>query len=304
MESNLYDELKKKYSLTRKQFLSIFHLIAKRKISNVHAVPQPKAIILGAQPGAGKTELQKAAEDKLYHNTVICNADDLRDFHPKAPEIKSKYPELYPELTSGYAQKWNDALCQVCRSLRLNYILETTFSSGERLNDTIKDIKASHYKVDIMLLAVNPQLSLLGTYMRYEVSMETVNGGRKVSKLAHDQRFNAITGTIQAITKKPLFDDIYLYSRSIVVEYSDLIEGVTLIARNPFDILKIYKEEVEREWNPKLKEYFKTNYENVLEKMIKRGAPTSEIEFFKKELDLYPIQEEKQAFIPKRGRRM
>lgn len=87
----------------------------------------------------------------------------------------------------------------------MNYILETTFSSGERLNETILELKNNGYKVDIMLLAVSPKLSLLGTYVRYEESMQELGLGRKVSKEAHDSRFNAIPATIEAVSLKRFF---------------------------------------------------------------------------------------------------
>lgn len=307
MEDNLYEhieQLKNRYKISDTLFRETFHMIIKQATKGCLFNSAPMAIITGAQPGAGKTELQKIAEDKLKGNVVICNADNFRDFHPLAHEIKKKYPELYPELTAPYAQKWNDLLSQYCRHNRLNYILETTFSSGERLNRTIQELKESDFTVDIMLLAVHPRLSLLGTYMRYEDSLEKNDLGRKVSKQAHDSRFNAITDTIRAISNPRLFDTIYIYSRSIVLHYSNLIEGVTLIAYNPKDILNVYLEEINNSWPDKLDKYFKKSYLDVLNKMSKRNAAQSEIDLFEKELGfkIAPIQEPEQT--KRRGRRM
>lgn len=302
--SEEFESLKNCYKISESIFERTLRVIIEQFTYGCFPETAPTAIITGAQPGAGKTELQKVAEGKLNGNVVVCNADNFRDFHPLSHEIKLRYPEQYPELTAGYAQKWNNLLCKYCRDNTLNYILETTFSSGERLNGTIQELKDNGYTVDIMLLAVNPRLSLLGTYMRYEDSIEKNGLGRKVSKEAHDSRFNAIADTIRAISDPKLFDNIYIYSRSIVLEYTDLIEGVTLVAHNPKDILKIYTEEIQNSWREKLIEYFKKSSIDVLKKMNKRGAPRSEIDLFKKELGLTIVPVQKQSVPKKRGRRM
>ncbi|MDQ8015083.1 MAG: zeta toxin family protein [Flavobacterium nitrogenifigens] len=298
------EQLKKRYKISNYLFEQIAQGIIQQYTNGYSSNPSPTAIITGAQPGAGKTELQKLAEHKLNANIVICNADNFRDFHPSAQEIKSKYPEQYPELTAIYAQKWNDLLSQYRRDNQLNYILETTFSSGQRLNETIFELKIMGYNVDIMLLAVPPKLSLLGTYMRFEESIEKNNLGRKVSKEAHDSRFNAILKTINAISNEKLFDNIYIYSRSIVLKYTNLVEGVTLIAHNPKDIQSVFLEEINNEWQPKLKEYFKNSCHDILKKMEKRSAPQSEIDLFIKELGLEVIPAQKTEIPRKRGRRM
>lgn len=298
------EQLKKHYKISNYLFEKTAKAIIKDLTDGCSSNPFPTAVITGAQPGAGKTELQKLAEDKLNNNVVICNADNFRDFHPLAQEIKAKYPEEYPELTAIYAQKWNDVLSQYCRDNQLNYILETTFSSGERLNKTIFELKIMGYNVDIMLLAVPPKLSLLGTYMRYEESIEKNKLGRKVSKEAHDSRFNAILKTINAISNEKLFDNIFIYSRSIVLKYTNLIEGVTLIAHNPKDIQSAFLEEINNEWQPKLKEYFKNSCHDILKKMEKRNAAQSEIDLFTKELGLEVIPAQKAEIPQKRGRRM
>lgn len=278
--------LKKRYSIPTSLFEQILEIIIEQSSFGCTSDISPTAVITGAQPGAGKTELQKVAEAKFRGNVVICNADNFRDYHPLAHEIKLNFPEHYPDLTADYAQKWNDRLCEYCRENRLNYILETTFPSGNRLSNTIVELKENGYRVDIMLLAVHPRLSLLGTYMRYEDSMEKTGLGRKVSREAHDLRFNSITETIRAILTPSRFDNIYIFSRSIVLEYSDLIEGVTLVAHNPKDPLSVYREEIQNPWQEKLKEYFRKSRVEVLRKMHKRASSQREIDLFKKELNL------------------
>lgn len=161
---------------------------------------------MGAQPGAGKTELEKVARYELGDNVVTCNADLFRDYHPYAETIKRQHESLYPELTAGYAQAWNNGLRAYCEANRLNYILETTFSSGQVMNETIRELKEKGYHVEIKLLAVHPKLSLLSTHIRYEEMKQKEETGRLVTKEAHDQRFAMIKPTLELVQSAALYD--------------------------------------------------------------------------------------------------
>lgn len=296
------EHLKLKYALSSIEFEEGLNDIITHFTKNKTPSGKPKVIILGAQPGAGKTELQKEAEYKLLMNSVICNADNFREYHPFSPEIATLHTAEYPEVTAEYAHKWNDELCRHCRKRKLNYILETTFSSGERLNATIREIKKDGYQVDIMLLAVNSRLSLLGTHMRYEDTLKKSGVGRKVSREAHDSRFTAIPNTIQHVKDAGLYDNVYIYTRSVVLTQSTLVEGVSLVAHNPNNPLDIYREELNRPWSKKLSQYFETSCDKVLASMKSRDASLEELETFRKNVGLNPIQ--KQVLERRRGRRL
>lgn len=159
------ESLKSHYRLSNIEFQEIQQLINKIYTNQVSPADEPIAIILGGQPGAGKSELITAAQHLAKNNIVICNADNYRDYHPHSDDIKKEHERLYPEITVDYAQAWNNGLRFYCEEHRLSYVLETTFSSGSVMNDTILDIKSKGYQVVIMLLAVNHRFSLLGTYI-------------------------------------------------------------------------------------------------------------------------------------------
>ncbi|KQS32459.1 zeta toxin family protein [Pedobacter sp. Leaf194] len=157
------EELREKFRLSDREKAILSEIIIGDFTKNIKAEEKPVAIILGGQPGSGKSELTTAALKMLKGNAVICNADEYRDYHPKAEEIKENHEEFYPELTVDYSQPWNNELRAYCEGHKLNFILETTFSSGQRMNDTIKQIKAKGYQVYLLVLSVNEQLSFLGT---------------------------------------------------------------------------------------------------------------------------------------------
>ena len=122
---------------------------------------------------------------------VECNADNFRAFHPLHDDIVKESPIYYPDLTSKFAIDLNNMLVQHCLDNGLDFILETTFSSLGRMNTTIKRFKKKEYIVNIMILAVNPQISYLNTLTRYETMLTGKgNFARKVGNERHDSNIS------------------------------------------------------------------------------------------------------------------
>ncbi|MDB5086494.1 MAG: hypothetical protein JWR09_488 [Mucilaginibacter sp.] len=251
---NLID-LKEKYKLTSEKFQQIQEQIIDIYTRSITPTDTPTSIILGGQPGSGKGELITIAQKMIHDNLVICNADDFRDFHPDSDEIKSLYEIDYPEITVTYSQSWNDGLRTYCESNRLSYVMETTFTSRERMNDTIREIKGKRYNIILLLLAVNERFSVLGTYLRYE-EMKFVSGyGRRVSKKIHDEKYKLVPETLRVVQEAKLYDQLFIYGRKHVEE-NHLNAGIELIAANPVNPLLIYLEERDKSWSFHTKKYF------------------------------------------------
>ena len=82
---SVLSELHAKYLLSQKEIEQIGQVIIDHFTAGIFlAAATPKVVILGGQPGSGKSELTETAQSMLGENTVICNADEYRDFHPKS----------------------------------------------------------------------------------------------------------------------------------------------------------------------------------------------------------------------------
>jgi predicted ABC-type ATPase len=248
-------DLKEKYKLSPTQFRQIQEQIINIYTRKATPCNPPTAIILGGQPGSGKGELITVAQKILQDNIVICNADEYRDFHPQSNEIKALHEGEYPEITVEYSQPWNNGLRAHCEQYRLNYVMETTFTSKERMNTTISDMKAKGYRVIILLLAVNERFSLLGIHLRYE-EMKTASGyGRRVNKKIHDDKYHLVPETLKLVQDAKLYDQILLYRRK-QVEENHMRGGIELFATDPIDPLAVYFNERDKDWSHRTKKYF------------------------------------------------
>lgn len=282
-------ELVKKYELPDKQIQQIQNHIIKTETYKKYSVESPKTIILGAQPGSGKTELQKIAEQDFKYNAVICNPDNFRDFHPQALEIKKNHERLYPELTSKYAHRWNLGLQRHCRENKLNYILETTFKDGQQLNQTISAIKTHNFGIDIMLLSVNAKLSIVGIHARFEDQKSRKDFGRSVSLTEHNMRYKALPLALKEVADAALFNNISIYGRNIFVDGETYKSGIHLVAKNPtgkFSITDVFIKERDRALSHKEVSFLNVEIKNVISLMDKRHADISEINSFKESLGI------------------
>jgi hypothetical protein len=235
--------------------------------------------------------LERITRTELGGNVVNCNADIFRDFHPQAEEIKQRFENYYPQITAPYAQEWNKGLREYCEANRLNYILETTFSSGPKMNETISELQQKGYRVEIKLLAVHPKLSLLSTHVRFEEMKLKENTGRLVGKEAHDNRYYMLAPTLFVVQGAELYNKLQLYGRSITMDGNTYQQGVSLIGTNPTNGVQLLQEEIDRKWTAEVKAFFDDRVHYVIDLKIQRNASQGEITVFRNEMKSeYPTQ--------------
>ncbi|WP_259069933.1 zeta toxin family protein [Mucilaginibacter sp. X4EP1] len=277
--------------MSESRFHKVQEIIIRDTTYGKHAADSPVVVILGAQPGAGKTELERITRTELGGNVVNCNADIFRDFHPQAEEIKQRFENYYPQITAPYAQEWNKGLREYCEANRLNYILETTFSSGPKMNETISELRQKGYRVEIKLLAVHPKLSLLSTHVRFEEMKLKENTGRLVGKEAHDNRYYMLAPTLFVVQGAELYNKLQLYGRSFTMDGNAYQQGVSLLGTNPSNGVQLLQEEIDRKWTGEVKAFFDDRVHHVIDLKTQRNAPQQEITAFRDEMKTeYPTQ--------------
>ena len=279
-------ELEKVYHLDDKQADAIGKIIIETFTASVNPVENPVAIILGGQPGSGKSELITQAQAVIGKNGVICNADDYRDYHPKSDEIKEKYEEFYPDVTVRYSQPWNNSLRAYCEQNRLNFILETTFSSGETMNETIRALKGKGYTVYLMVLSVNKRLSYLGTRLRFEGMKAQYGYGRSVAKDIHDSKYEQVVTTLQTVQNAKLYDKLFIYGRAGRQKVKGMHNGLIMISENgPAPVID-YINEREKEWSDNDLRFFNDDVLYLIRLMVDRRADYKDLKYV---LDIFQV---------------
>jgi predicted ABC-type ATPase len=160
--------------------------------------PSPTAIVLGAQPGAGKT----VALDHLLRShpepVVALFADDFRAAHPAYESLMATQPQNMPAATSQASGAWLHMAIEHGIENRWNIAWETTFRSTDALAADVGTAAAAGYRVEVSALAVPRAESLLRTVER---CINQGPAGRVVHVEDHDAPYHQAPKTLTRLSE-------------------------------------------------------------------------------------------------------
>ena len=179
----------------------------------------PTAYILGGQPGAGKTVLQKQIR-KNNKNIIVINADSFREFHPCFDEIQYAFGNDSPKYTQPFINQVTERLIEELSTEKYNLIIEGTLRTAEVPVNTCKSLKQKGYRVELHVMSVKRVISYESTLLRYELAIEQGEIPRATAKAHHDKVADVIAGNLDVIYQSKAFDDIKLFNRQGECLYS------------------------------------------------------------------------------------
>ena len=259
---------------TDEEFQKAFQQILKFYKLRYTSQENPKAFLLGGQPGAGKSALENMIN--IEDEYVSISGDDYRKFHP----LYDKLNKIYGKDASKYTQKWSgemvEHLLKEARKEKWNVILEGTLRKAELPIREAKDFKENGYSVELYVVAVKPEKSYLATLQRYEEMIVRCRIPRMTPKEHHDLVVNDIGNNLETIYNSKAFDNIKLFDRENNLLYN--------YKKSPDISPKIILEkEFYREWKIEEIKNFKEKWENLIKMVENREALFEEISELKNE---------------------
>jgi len=228
----------------------------------------PKVVLLGGQPGAGKSGLENMVNIKK--NYVSISGDDYREYHPRFKEINLEYGREASKYTQQWAAEITEKLIKELRKEKYNLIIEGTLRTAELPLKEANAFKKAGYNVELNVVVVKPEKSRLGTLERYEAMLKQGKVPRMTPKEHHDLVVNNIGNNLEIIYNSKSFDNIKLFDRENNLLYN-YKESPNV---NPKDILN---KEFNRVWKKGEIEEFKEKWENLIKIMESRKALIEEI---------------------------
>ena len=259
---------------TDEEFQKAFQQILKFYKSRYSSQENPKAFLLGGQPGAGKSALENMIN--IENKYVSISGDDYRKFHP----LYDKLNKIYGKDASKYTQKWSgemvEYLLKEARKEKWNVILEGTLRKAELPIREAKDFKENGYSVELYMVAVKPEKSYLATLQRYEEMIVRCRVPRMTPKEHHDLVLNDIGDNLEIIYNSKAFDNIKLFDRENNLLYN-YRENLDISPKN------ILEKEFYREWKIEEIKNLKEKWENLIKMVENREASLEEISKLKNE---------------------
>lgn len=218
-------EQEKRFRLSPEKSASIYEKIERHYFKNTDPSNNPEAIVLGGQPGSGKSALlEKSKTEFDGANVVTINGDELRYFHPQYREIQKFDERRFAEHTDPQTRPWTKQLFDRTIETRRNVVFEGTMREAGPITATMRELREHGYKVTARVIAVNERESIAGVFRRYEEQKAAKGFGRWTNLNAHDEAYKGMPETISYIEKHKLADRVEVYSRTGQLLYSNQIQ--------------------------------------------------------------------------------
>ena len=173
----------------------------------------PTGIVLGGQPGAGKTTIQKVMYDKFQPSITIINADEYRKYHPMFEQIIEEHGKNYPEYTGKFSGTVAERFLSEVIKQKRNIIIEGTLRTAEVPLSTCRNFNKNGYETILAVMATKPEISYLSTILRYEKMHQIGMMARVVNKEHHDKVVMNLASNLKKIHEENAFNHILIYNR-------------------------------------------------------------------------------------------
>lgn len=172
----------------------------------------PRLVVLGGQPGSGKSLLAQKILTR-NKNMVFINGDELRSFHPKLTEISMRYPLDTAAATDADVRRWTSELFEEARSRRIDILFEGTLRTS-LICETIDVFFSDGYRVDIVVAAVHPLESRFSIFARYLLRVASDGYARFTPASGHEDALSGMPNTLRQIVTEGKTSSIMVVDRN------------------------------------------------------------------------------------------
>lgn len=184
---------------------------------------RPQMILLGGQPGAGKTAVLIASHAELDQSgpTIRIVGDDLRSYHPQFRAFQKQDPETASQFTQADAGRWTEKLLAAAAERKVNIVFETTMRTPENVARVIGMARVAGYEVEARAVAVNPRLSWQGNHFSFEEMLHAGDAARIPPRHIHDAAVAGLRFSLEKLESENLVDRVQLRTRGGTILYDN-----------------------------------------------------------------------------------
>lgn len=205
-----------RFSLPADRLREIYLLsVGPRLFRGADRMDHPTAVILGGQPGAGKSPIEAEASHKFQRSggIVAIIGDDLRAFLPHYQQLQAADDRTAAFYTDRDSGRLVEMAITEASARRVNVLVEGTMRNPDVVARTLGQFRSAGYATDARALAVSPELSQLGIIQRYVAQKESRGVGRMTTEQAHQAALTGMLDTLDRIQDGRLADRLTIYRR-------------------------------------------------------------------------------------------
>jgi predicted ABC-type ATPase len=188
---------------------------------------RPRAIVLGGQPGSGKSVLAAEAISELRARggAILIDADRMREQNPEYKQLSRQDPQNAADRTHKEAATWATRLTVVAIDNKRDLVVDGTLRDPANLRDLTARLKESGYEVEARIMAVNPETSLVRARLRFEEQVSEVGTGRFVNQKQHSTAYRGVASTVAVLEHEKLVGKVTLYDAHQRPVYENRLEA-------------------------------------------------------------------------------
>ncbi|MFB7076464.1 zeta toxin family protein [Streptomyces sp. NPDC056308] len=215
------------------------------------AVPQdrPVVVIVGGQPGAGKTKVADLVEAALERRggAVRIGRDLYKPAHRQyaaalAADVRTAGAQVRPDTS-----RWQADVEEHVRAQRFDAIVESALADPDDFRTSSAAYRRAGHRIEVVALATPEALSQLGILDRFLTTAAEGTGGRYVSWGNHDICAQQMLTTLATIEAEQLADRITVVRRDLeLLHANELVDGAWARATGAATVMRA---ERARPWN-------------------------------------------------------
>jgi hypothetical protein len=182
----------------------------------------PTLVLIGGQPGSGKTTIQSAVVAHLGRDQAVpLDGDDLLDFHPGYRRLTREDDLSASLLVDDASGRWWTMAVEHIRRERLDVVITVPFGNADWAGDRMLDFRNAGYRVEVAFVALHEARSLLSVVDRYQRERDTNGAGRWVKPENHDRAYAGVLATADRVDAERLADTVLVVRRGGDVLYTN-----------------------------------------------------------------------------------
>ncbi|MDO5556822.1 MAG: zeta toxin family protein [Clostridia bacterium] len=206
------NRIKKRYSLGFEEFEEMYNKARWLTFKGKRVESEfPKAIFVGGQPGAGKSEIVFKEEKKfenLNKSLIKIDLDIYRNLFKNAKEISEKYPQNFSNITNKEAAKIMEKISEETINNGYDFIVEGTMAQKIYTLELIKKSNKK-YNIIIKVMAVSKEESLLSIFERY-IKMRKENKIARLTSIEnHNIKYKNFLNVVKELENEGYRIDVY-----------------------------------------------------------------------------------------------
>ena len=186
----------------------------------------PTLIVLGGQPGSGKTAMLTAVHTELEQSgpAIRIVGDDLRSFHPDYITGQTTDPVAASRLTQTDAGFWSEKLLAAATERGVHVVFETTMERSQDAERVIAIGCDADCRIETHVPSVDPNVSWQGGHYQFEEMSHAGVADAISSRSDHDSVVSGLADSIARTVRGRLADRVIVQTDSGEKIYDNELE--------------------------------------------------------------------------------